>query len=95
MKGKITSYITERKGSVATIIIVALILVKISRDVVHAVQINLEISKIEREMEQYQTSITRDSTLIEQLKTDEELERYARERYYMKRDNEDLFIIEK
>ncbi len=94
MKGKFIKYISDNKGVAVTVVITVFILFKISRDIVHAVQIKYEISNIEREMEQHQASITRDSTLIEQLKTDEELERYAREKYYMKRDNEDIFIIE-
>lgn len=39
-------------------------------------------------------SIRRDSLLIENLKNDEFLERYAREKYYMQGKNEDLFIVE-
>jgi hypothetical protein len=42
----------------------------------------------------YVESIHRDSLLIENLKNDEFLERYAREKYYMQGKNEDLFIVE-
>ena len=42
----------------------------------------------------YEESIRRDSLLIENLKNDEFLERYAREKFYMQGKNEDLFIVE-
>ncbi len=93
MKSAIVRYIADYKWSILTIIIVALILFKISRDVIHATQINIEMAKLKREKREYQNSITRDSTLIEELKTDEELIRYAREQYLMKRDDEDIYII--
>ncbi len=93
MKSAIFRYIADYKWSILTIIIVALILFKISRDVIHATQINIEMAKLKREKREYQNSITRDSTLIEELKTDEELIRYAREQYLMKRDDEDIYII--
>jgi hypothetical protein len=42
----------------------------------------------------YQTQIASETKELEQLKTDPAiLEKYAREKYIMKRDNEDLFII--
>ena len=31
---------------------------------------------------------------IKELKNDDRVEKYAREKYYMKRDNEDIYIIE-
>lgn len=38
--------------------------------------------------------ITRDSSIIMKLKTDDKfLERYARENYYMKQEDEDLFVV--
>ncbi|MFR9620440.1 MAG: septum formation initiator family protein [Rikenellaceae bacterium] len=89
----IIAYIRDHKGSVATIAISALIIFFIARDLFHALSINIEISKLEHKRQEYQESITRDSTLLERLKSDEELVRYARETYHMKRDNEDVFII--
>lgn len=42
----------------------------------------------------YQAEITRDSTSLEELMTDTlSLEKFAREKYLMKRDDEDIFLI--
>ncbi len=93
MKETIVSYIKSHKGSIATIVVMSILMFMTVRDFVHACKINSEIVKLNSEKHEYQESITRDSTLIERLKNDEELERYARETFYMTRDNEDLFII--
>ena len=38
--------------------------------------------------------IKKDSIKIKELKNDDRVEKYAREKCYMKRDNEDIYIIE-
>ncbi len=54
-----------------------------------------EIRQFERDKEYFKTRITRDSTRLKELKTDSDnLEKFAREQYLMKRTNEDIFIIE-
>ncbi|HPE55233.1 MAG TPA: septum formation inhibitor [Bacteroidales bacterium] len=46
------------------------------------------------EKEYYQTEILSDSAALVKLQnSNEELERYAREKYLMKRDNEDIYLI--
>ncbi len=42
----------------------------------------------------FQDEIIRDQRAIKLLKNGEATEKYAREKYYMKRDNEDIYIIE-
>ena len=54
----------------------------------------VEMSDLRKRKALYEDSIRRDSLLIENLKNDEFLERYAREKYFMKGQNEDLFIVE-
>lgn len=53
-----------------------------------------EIEEIEDNIQYYKTEIKKDSTKIKELKNDNRVEKYAREKYYMKRDNEDIYIIE-
>lgn len=53
-----------------------------------------EIKKLEDKKEYYTHEIEEDSTAIKQLKNTDQTERYARENYYMKRDDEDIYIIE-
>ena len=56
--------------------------------------LNREINEIEENTNYYKTEIKKDSTSIKELKNHDQVERYAREKYYMKRDSEDIYIIE-
>ena len=53
-----------------------------------------EIQELEENKEYYIQEIKKDSTSIKQLKNADQTEKYAREKYYMKRENEDIYIIE-
>lgn len=57
-------------------------------------QTKQEIKQLEQEYEFYNNEIQTDKTKIHQLKKDSVfLEKFAREKYYMKRNNEDVFIM--
>lgn len=53
-----------------------------------------QIDELEKNKHYYKEEIAKDKNLIEHLKDPEELEEYAREEYFMKRENEDVFIID-
>ncbi|MGM9754390.1 MAG: septum formation initiator family protein [Parabacteroides sp.] len=54
-----------------------------------------KIRSLEKEIEHYQQEIEVNGMKLNDLHTDKEgLERFAREEYFMKRANEDVFIIE-
>ena len=53
-----------------------------------------EIEELEDNKEYYIQEIKKDSTSIKQLKNAEQTEKYAREKYFMKREDEDIYIIE-
>ena len=52
-----------------------------------------EISEIKTNIKYYQSEIEQDNKVLNTLKDSVEIEKYARETYYMKRENEDVFII--
>lgn len=56
--------------------------------------LNKDIKKLENEKEYYKKEIVKDNKAIKELKKEEGLEKFAREEYYMKRDNEDIYLIE-
>ncbi|MBQ0768031.1 MAG: septum formation initiator family protein [Bizionia sp.] len=56
--------------------------------------LNEEINDLENEKEYYRKEIVKDNKAIKELKKEEGLEKFAREAYYMKRENEDIYIIE-
>ncbi len=54
-----------------------------------------QIRQLERDNQYFRDRIREDSTRMNELKTNNEnLEKFAREQYLMKRENEDIFIIE-
>ncbi|APY00774.1 septum formation initiator [Lacinutrix venerupis] len=57
-------------------------------------ELNSDIEKLENEKNYYRKEIIKDNKAIKELKKEEGLEKFAREEYYMKRDNEDIYIIE-
>lgn len=53
-----------------------------------------KIRSLEKEIKQYQVEIEVNSKKLNDLRTDKEgLERFAREEYFMKKSNEDVYII--
>ena len=57
-------------------------------------EFNKEIDKLHSEEEYYQKEIKQDKELIDKLKNKDELEKFAREKYYMKKENEEIYLIE-
>ena len=57
-------------------------------------ELNNDINDLKNQKEYYKNEIERDNIELNQIKTDSGLEKYAREKLFMKRDNEEIFIIE-
>lgn len=54
-----------------------------------------EISRLKSEIERYRKKYEEDSKTLKEITTNrEELEKVAREKYFMKKENEDIFIFE-
>ena len=53
-----------------------------------------QIDELEDNKEYYQEEIKKDQENIKKLKNPQQIEKYAREKYYMKKENEDIYIIE-
>ena len=56
--------------------------------------LNNQIDELEDNKEYYQEEIKKDLENIKKLKNPQQIEKYAREKYYMKKENEDIYIIE-
>lgn len=57
-------------------------------------KLSSKVNTLENQMEYYNSEITDVEELKEELfSTDANKEKFAREKYYMKKDNEDVFII--
>lgn len=57
-------------------------------------ELDEEIDKLEDANEYYKEHIEADQKVIENLNDPDSLEKYAREEYRMKKDNEDIYIVE-
>lgn len=57
-------------------------------------ELNEDINDLKNEKEYYKKEIEKDKKAIKELSTDEGIEKLAREKYYMKKENEDIYIIE-
>ena len=63
-------------------------------DIITQIKMNKEFKQLKQQHEFYKEEIKKDSTEIYNLNNNpEEQERFARERFLMKKENEDLFII--
>lgn len=60
---------------------------------IHA-ELNREIKKLKSRKDALTEEINKDQKLIKKLENIDSLEHYGRENYYLKKDNEDIFIIE-
>lgn len=57
-------------------------------------ELNNDIEKLEDEKKYYQNEIKKDSKEIKKLSTDDGLEKFGREKYNMKKENEEIYLIE-
>jgi cell division protein FtsB len=57
-------------------------------------ELNDETNELQNNKEYFQKEITKDKTFIQKLDDDDEMEKFARETYYFKKENEEIFIIE-
>lgn len=84
----------KRFWVVITCIIVIFTIFIVGRNLLHAIEIKKDLKKLERAREYYRAKIEQDSTLLEDLKYDDNLEQFARERYRMQRAGERVYVVE-
>ncbi len=84
----------DRFWIAVTAIIMVLTVILVGRNVAHAVKIRRQITVLTAERDRYAAKVARDSTLIEQLRYDDYLEEFARERFRMQRPSERVYIVE-
>jgi cell division protein FtsB len=57
-------------------------------------ELDSDINALEDNAEFYQKEIDNDKTFIKKMEDSNEMEKFAREKYYLKKENEDIYIIE-
>ncbi len=83
----------QRLWVISIVIFVLLIAVFDKNNLIEAWRLKQDLNELEAQKAYYQEKITQDSTLLEELKDDAFLERYAREHYLMKRDGEVIYVL--
>ena len=58
------------------------------------IELNKKIQKLEKQKDFYIEGIQEDTKELNKIKTDSGLEEYAREKLFMKKEDEEIFIIE-
>jgi|TARA_B100001057_G_C22093578_1_gene660505 cell division protein FtsB len=57
-------------------------------------ELNQKIKKLKNQKIYYQNEIKKDRTSINEIESDSGIEKYAREKLFMKKGNEEIFLIE-
>lgn len=89
----IVKFLTNRYVIIISIFIVWMLFFDENSFLNHR-EFNKEINKLKSEQEYLNNEIKQDKELINKLKNKEELEKFAREEYHMKKENEEIYLIE-
>ena len=90
---RIIKFFTNRY--VAVLIIFIFWMVFFDKNSLHNhLEFNKEINKLQNEKSHYKSEISKDSLLLKKLEDKDELEKFAREKYHMKKENEEIYLIE-
>ncbi len=90
----IGKFFNDRRLWVITIAVFVLVVAVFDKNnLIEAWRLRQKINELEAQKEYYQQKITEDSTILEHLRDDDFLERYAREHYLMKRKDETIYLL--
>ena len=84
----------KNKYLLASVLFLAFIMFFDDRDLITNYHYRRQLGELQQSKKFYEGEINRTRAELEQLKADAStIEKYAREKYLMKRDNEDLFLF--
>ncbi|MBL7114042.1 MAG: septum formation initiator family protein [Bacteroidales bacterium] len=91
---RITYKILRNKYILTLLIFFFWLLIFDRNNLIDRIKIVRKLNEMERQKEYYETRIEQDSRKLNELKTNREnLEKFAREQYYMKKPDEEIFVI--
>ena len=93
MKLKIPSVFKNIYFIIIVSFIIWMLFFDINSYLVHR-ELNKNILKLEKQKDFYKEGIKEDTKELNKIKTDSGLEEYAREKLFMKKEDEEIFIIE-
>lgn len=90
---RIPSYL-KNKYAITAIIFFVWLLFFDQNNIISQIGYRMDLNKLEADKDYYEQEIKKTLEDLEELKTDPKtLEKFAREKYLMKKDNEELFVI--
>lgn len=93
IKIKVPAFLKNRYAIAAAIFLIWIAFFD-QNNLITQIQYRMELNKLEEEKEFYQDEIKQIRADLKELKTNPKtLEKFAREKYLMKKDNEELFVI--
>lgn len=94
MKNKWIRFIGNKYMLIAVLFLGWMIFFDANSYLIHK-ELDSEINALEDNAEFYQNEIDKDKSFIRKMDDEEEMEKFAREKYYLKKENEDIYIIER
>lgn len=93
MKNKLFRFFKSTYSIIIILFIIWMIFFDSNSIIVHN-ELNHDIDKLNEQKMYYINEINKDNKELDLIQSDTGLEKYAREKLFMKKDNEDIFIIE-
>ena len=93
MKNKILKFVKSTYGIIIILFIFWMIFFDSNSLIIHS-ELNNDIKELNEQKTYYEKEIAKDNIELEMIQSDSGLEKYAREKLFMKKDNEEIFLIE-
>ena len=87
------SILTNLYILVLTVFVVWMVFFDTNSLLIH-LELKKEIKKLEKQKEFLRSEIDKDKKILDKLSDPEELEKFAREQYYLKKKDEEIYLIE-
>ena len=93
MKNRVLKFIKSTSGIIIILFIVWMIFFDSNSILIHS-ELNNDIKELNEQKSYYENEIKKDNIELEMIQSDSGLEKYAREKLFMKKENEEIFLIE-
>lgn len=93
MKSRLLKLIKSTYGVIIILFIIWMIFFDSNSLIIHN-ELNNDINELDDQKSYYEKEIAKDNIELQLIQSDSGLEKYAREKLFMKKDNEEIFLIE-
>ena len=93
MKNKVLKFIKSTSGIIIILFIIWMIFFDSNSILIHS-ELNNDIKELNEQKSYYEKEIKKDNIELKMIQSDSGLEKYAREKLFMKKENEEIFLIE-